>query len=976
MLYSTVYAQGNTAANDIKLSSLSERFEIGEELIVTIRVGEFNYGEVFAVVTETGLFINPEELISILDFPINRFSSEEEYLLKGWFIAENKSFEMRLFNTVNENGVGEVIIIGEQAYIASDQYMEFAGDRLINFDLVGSWFGLSLSFDRERLSINAVASMPLPAQSKLKREKQRVNDRRHLIPEYPNFDFGYFARSHQMFDASVNAQYVNDTLSGYYSLVGIQDIAGFSTRFFARGTNNDLLQTSNINFLKQSINSDLLGPLAATTLEFGDIRPTRVAGVTGGESIGISVNNQKLGQAYDFEFTNITGVIQEGWDVELYQNGVLTRKQLNTQGGQYEFLDVPLFGQLNTFDIVKYGPQGQIEKERVERNLDDQTFSKRAQYNVSLTRSNTSLLNDDNASGEEQDLFLSGTYQYSPLSWVSTRFSHNLNLSDSESFYSIGATARVSPRLLANTSYSYTDEERQSFSVSLQSQLFGQYLNVAANRNFLANNNYSDNLSLRMSGNIFQANFGRMSYRNDYSANRQKNGNYEQNIGNVLTFSSRLGFLSHSFNKRLKRIDGLREDFSFGGLTLGVSAGKLNARLNANYELEQEVNTINWLGADASINYEFNNDFSTQLRVSRAFENKFDTYGFSVQWSQPSYMLFGSLTHNSNNDTAVSLNARFSMSEAPFGKGYVASGRALTSNALVAVRLYEDINQNFVFDEEDRPLPNVRVKAAQLTRNAESGEDGVAILEGIGTFRQTDLSVDLDTLDDPYLLQSTVNTSLTPRGGLLTLVNYPFVQGIEFEGELNASSHHDGTIDKMNNATIEIYRSNGELAKTVRTEFDGYFYSGVLFPDKYTLKVSEDYLNQNRLLLNQVTTVNASKAGSFVPDIQINAIKLPYVESYQPYVGVFSDEKLAKGYIRMFQARYKFTSFAGQVTLHFANEDKKFYVGFNPYETEQQARKFCEINRQLLPKCKVKKDKYKTSASSSENFDGTIGIGG
>lgn len=968
---SNTLSAGDTSSNElprnqVKLSGLSERFEIGEELIVTVRVGQFNYGEVFAVVSEQGLYVSPEELIALFDFPISEFATDEAYQLKGWFISEQRTFELEMFDTLNENGVGQVTIQGNSSYITAEQYLEVAGDKLLNFDLVGSWFGLSLSFDSERLSVNAVASIPLPAQLKLKREKRQLNDLGHRIPTYPNFDFGYFARSHQMFDASINANYIQEDLSAYYSVVGIQDLAGFSTRFFVRGTDDDVLQNANVNFKRQSTEANLLGPLNATTIEFGDIRAARVAGVTGGQTIGVNINNQKLGQAYDFEFTNISGVIQEGWDVELYHNGILTRKELNTTGGQYEFLDLPLFAQLNTFEVVKYGPQGQILRERVERNLDNQTFSATPRYNVSLTKSNSSLLLDDNNS-DEQDLLLSGVYSYSFRNWLSTSFSHNNNLSDSAATYSLSTTARLSPRLLSNFSYTFVDSDQQSLGLSLQSRLFNQFANLSYSRSFLADSAYNDALSIRMAGNLYQGDIGRFSYSNDFRGRQQSNGDYTQTIGNTLTLSSRYGFLSHSLNYQAERTGDVRETYTSGGITFGGTKGKFNARFNANYELNDEESSVDWLSVDTSLNYEFYNDLSTQFRFSRALESDLDSYQWSVQWSQPSYAIFSSVTHNSNNDTNVSLNARFSMSEAPFGQGYINSSTPLTSNALVAVRVYEDVNQNFIFDEGDRPIENVKVSADQLTRIARSDKDGIAVFEGIGSFRQTDLKVDTESLDDPYLLQSTVNTSLTPRGGLLTLINYPFVQGIEFEGEFTASAPNNDSTEVMNNAPIEIYRSNGDLVKVVKTEYDGYFYSGILFPDTYTLKVSEDYLARNELVFKQTIVIKAKKSGTFIPDVQISSQRLNYKDSFQPYIGSFASERMAKAYLNLVRGKYASMNVSNELSLHKSNKDNKYYVGFGVYASEELAASFCQNYRRAMPSCKVNKDRYKYVAAKGGN---------
>lgn len=945
-----------TEASEVALSSVAERFEVGEQLIVTIRVGRLNYGEVFVVVTERGLFVSAEEVISILDFPIYRVASDRPLELDGWYISEDRTFNLKLFDELREEGVGQVTRSGSTTFISQEQYAEVSGDSLIDFDLVGSWFGLSLTFDSERLSVNARASIPLPAQSKLMREKASLNAKQHRIPNYPNFDFGYHGRSHQMFDATITSRYINDEFNQFYSMIGIQDVLGYSTRFFVSGNDDNLFQNASISFKRQSLNEDLLGPLKASTFEFGDIRPTRIGGVTGSQSIGASISNNRLGRPFDFEFTDITGLIQDGWDVELYQNGVLTRKILNSGGGQYEFLDLPLFANLNKFEVVKYGPQGEVEREKYERNLDADIFNQRIRYDVSLTKSNTSLLNETTVDSASQDVFLSGSYRYSFLGWLSTQLSHNINLSDSSGQYSLGATARLSPRLLSSFAVTSFGSQKHAVSANLRSILFDQNLALSFGRTFDKSSGDSSNLSLEMNGNLIESGLGRLSYGNSFGLQNQSNGNANVNLNNTLTFSSRFGFISHNFSFENTKISGASYDTKLGGLTLGVSSGSFLTRLNANYELDENTSTLNWTGAEASLNYEFYNDFSTRFQINRSFERGFNNYQWSAQWQQPNYALFGSLTYNSNDDISVSLNARFSMSEAPFGKGYVSTNLPLTSTGLVAVRLYEDVNQNFIFDSEDRVLPNVKVSADQVIRFSESDEFGIALFQGIGSFEKTDLTVDIDSLDDPYLLQSTENTSLTTREGLLTLVNYPFVQGIEFEGELSNRTFNGQAVSAMRNAPINIYRENGDYVKTIKTEYDGYFYSGLLHPGTYTLTISDEYINKNRLGKLPKVVIKATKAGVFVPDIQIVTTSLPYVEGYQAYIASFTSKLSAKAYINLLTMGLKRHSL--NLTVSHDKSNDKYIVGAALFENKGLAEAFCDKEKNYLPSCMIRKDKF------------------
>ncbi|NRD89988.1 hypothetical protein C8024_11760 [Sphingopyxis sp. BSNA05] len=52
-----------------------------------------------------------------------------------------------------------------------------------------------------------------------------------------------------------------------------------------------------------------------------------------------------------------------GWDAELYRNGQLLAFAENRVDGRYEFIDVPLLYGQNRFEVVLYGPQGQIRRD-------------------------------------------------------------------------------------------------------------------------------------------------------------------------------------------------------------------------------------------------------------------------------------------------------------------------------------------------------------------------------------------------------------------------------------------------------------------------------------------------------------------------------------------------------------------------------------------------------------------------------------
>ncbi len=64
-----------------------------------------------------------------------------------------------------------------------------------------------------------------------------------------------------------------------------------------------------------------------------------------------------------FDRTTFRGELPDGWDAELYRNDQLIGYVQSRGDGRYEFLDVALLYGQNRFEVVLYGPQGQIRRD-------------------------------------------------------------------------------------------------------------------------------------------------------------------------------------------------------------------------------------------------------------------------------------------------------------------------------------------------------------------------------------------------------------------------------------------------------------------------------------------------------------------------------------------------------------------------------------------------------------------------------------
>src|SRR3546814_5293754 len=78
---------------------------------------------------------------------------------------------------------------------------------------------------------------------------------------------------------------------------------------------------------------------------------------------GAVLTNRPVERPDAFDKTDFRGDLPAGWDAELYRNGQLLAFTSPNGDVRYELIDVPLQYGANRFEIILYGPQGQVRRE-------------------------------------------------------------------------------------------------------------------------------------------------------------------------------------------------------------------------------------------------------------------------------------------------------------------------------------------------------------------------------------------------------------------------------------------------------------------------------------------------------------------------------------------------------------------------------------------------------------------------------------
>ncbi len=178
----------------------------------------------------------------------------------------------------------------------------------------------------------------------------------------------------------------------------------------------------------------------------------------------------------------------------------------------------------------------------------------------------------------------------------------------------------------------------------------------------------------------------------------------------------------------------------------------------------------------------------------------------------------------------------FSLGPDPVKDNFQLRSDKRTGKGASAVLVYHDLNNNKVFDEDDTPLPEVKVIARQAGKRAETDASGVAYLYDLQANKPTDVEIDLETLEDPFWHPTVPGVSIVPRSGQVSEITFPVVTTGEIDGTVYFIDN-DGFQETITGAVIEILDDEGEMVQSVSSEYDGFYLFEKVIPGTYTLRI-------------------------------------------------------------------------------------------------------------------------------------------
>jgi hypothetical protein len=938
--------------------SSTSRFAEGEELIFTVLLDKYTLGDAFAITLNGSVAYDFASFTELLDFPITFDSTRKSY--NGWYIQESNTFSLQTLGEPELAGQLVINYVGQKLVLKQGQYT-FVDDLFyLSEDVIEQVFGINFLYDYKFLQVRLMPSQTLPLLAKLAREDKQFSKTDNRIIKYANLPRSYELLSPQIFDFNFSSRFreATDDFSSNYSVNGARDIALLHANYSLTGNDKNALTNGRLTFSRESDQAGLFGALNATSIRFGDVRPVRQAsGSTSQETRGFFIGNAPLSNAVENEVITLDGNVPIGWDVQILRNGILLDQQTGVQTGRYEFVDIPLVFGENAFDIILYGPQGQIQTRTVSKLIDRNILRlKGLKYEFSLNDGDDTLLGLDTINSFANVGYnLSGRLSYglgsSSVAQLGYQSQFGGDINNSNIAGSLSTV--LADKVLINLNSTMDDNKNMTFSSAVRTRLFGQ----AISAEYRFSDNFDDGKDTKRRDSFRLSVDGSIPLWRKVSLPYQNQIAYTDNgITESFVFNNRLSFynpwfsLFNTLQYTEQSTNNLIETSKRGSLSLQKGFGRVFLRYANSYSLDNSFEVLNH---KAEINWTLSNSIRTKFSLSHDVESEKNVADWQLGWFNDRLQVFGSAKYSDQSGYELGLNTRVSLVGQNSAYGNIhQNSRGLVNTGSIAVRVFDDINMNAVFDEGEQVIPGVEVKATQVFKQAITDSDGIAMLTGIASFKTSDVEIDKTSLPDPFLVPLVDGVSITFRKGLIDTLDFPMTIGSDIEGVVNFSDGVD--ISQGKNVIVELRNKKGRLIKSTKTESDGYYVFVGVLPGEYRVSIAKESILafeiQSTVILDATITRNTEVLLSVDFNLRIQS----YQNGFVTDLGSFSNLKMLNIYKKLLKQKlpnYSLNFFM----LESSDVTGKNYVLSSFYTFEEwEAKEHCAMLSDAFITCSVK----------------------
>jgi len=821
-------------------------------VILEVRVDNMILSEgVIGYQSPAGPLLPLGTLCDLLEFAVEVEPSRRR--ADGWFGDESRIFRLNASTGVaTSNGV--------DSSFRQDQVVVGDDDIYVTAPAFSEWFPCNVEVRLGQLLVKITPTEILPVQKRLRREQMQKNKlsggRRHDL--YPLERAEYQRFTWPLLDLNLEYRGRSDDLQPLASVQSTNDMLGFGTNLYASHDGGErLVSVARLRAGRTSDESDMFGPLGASRFEIGDLyAPSTPLVLRGKLGRGFQIDNHPLRQPDRFDSTEIAGDGPPGWEVELYANSTLIEISETDAEGRYLFEEIPLLFGRNEFRAVLYGPQGQT-REHVRTITVGGEMIPRGQitYRLFAVQDETFLLVGDDLLSPSVDQGSWTTHAEAgyglgrSLSMVGALTRQPLEGVDH--VYRTLTVQSVTSGLHLQTTYVNDVDGGWAGGFGAQGGLFGRSLSLTHDifQGFTSdandiNQQRSRETRLRLGGQTRWRDRG-LAYDFKLQSTGYAGPGIERQDLVALRGASSLG--GTQINARLNYRHSLSAAGSYDQLTTDeILSGRLGPFLirGSMHSLLMPDLALESLAASAAWSPEPNVRFSGRL-LHNFVGSGVTTIGGSLTLLMDQYQLSFN-THGSSGQSpyyGVALTTSFT--RVPETGRFHVQRQRMSAGYGATARVFLDRNANGLYDDQDDPLPDVRLTGSTGSSEVTTDHYGRAFLGGLPAHRDRDITLDLGSIGDPYLLPVVPGLRSNGHPGGHVVLDFP----VTFAGDVEGTVYGETLAGRIpiRGVALQLTDLSGRLIAETVSEFDGYYLFQEVPPGWYEVHVVPVSLTRKNL---------------------------------------------------------------------------------------------------------------------------------
>lgn len=850
-----------------------------DALLLDVRLGQYRLGDgVRGYQVPGGTCVDLADVIMALDIPLRL--DKKLRRATGW------AFEERHTLTIDREADTVQIMNGSTRLGADDVYDTPEGWCVATAKL-GTWLGITLQTDlgNALLTIRSTTKLPVEAQMERRARAAKVqNIAAFDLKSLPHRETPFRGVRMPSVDAVVSLGGLKDRAGGTgqinrsYELYAAGEVGPIAYNARLSSDRRGVPESLRIQAYRTDPEARLLGPLKATTVAAGDVSgfSTPLAAQSSAGR-GAMVTNRPVERRDSFDRTDFRGELPHGWDAELYRNGQLLMFANDRADGRYEFLDVALLYGQNRFEIVLYGPQGQIRREI--RNVPvglDSIPPRKTYYWVGAYQHGHDLIG------------LGGSGRYGQTGWRGTfglerglnartslaALAHSLVLEDGfrRNYAELALRRAVGPTLVE------VSGAQSGGGSALRAQLLGEisntYLSIESIKawgKFRSDRLQRDVTGLHTASLDHSFKLGRTFLPVHLESRYTTRSTGSDSLDAAARVSTSIGRIS--MTGELKWRDERRK---FGPDPPGVMEASLLAnarigkvrlrgetryRLRPDSRLDSATLVAEWAAGRGDGRYR--GDWRAEIGYDQPLRRARAGLGYIRRFEK--LALTASVEAGSDGSLAGGLNLAFSLGPDPTEKG----GIRMTSERLAAqgqavARVYRDLNGDQVRQADEPVEKDVQLAAGRVPVERLTGKDGQVVIDSLEPYQPVLIGIDASSLPDPLVQPASSGIVVTPRPGVAVVIDLPLISAGDVDGTLVRAG--GGSFEGVE---LELVNVEGRVVVKTRSDFDGFFlFEGVPY-GRYTIRIAQTSADAARVatLLNRVAIV-----GGATPSVHLGTV--------------------------------------------------------------------------------------------------------